>query len=87
MRQGAGCETCRGTGYRGRQGTFELLVVDDETRRLISARATAAEIKSAAVAAGTRTLRDDGIRKILAGATTISEVERVTLEPEVEASE
>ena len=87
MRQGAGCEACRGTGYRGRQGTFELLVVDDEIRRLISARATAAEIKSAAVAAGTRTLRDDGIRKILAGATTISEVERVTLEPEVEAND
>ena len=61
-------------------------MVDDEIRRLISARATAAEIKSAAVAAGTRTLRDDGIRKILAGATTISEVERVTLEPEIEDS-
>jgi general secretion pathway protein E len=86
MRQGAGCDACRGTGYRGRQGTFELLVVDDEIRRLISARVTAVEIKAAAVAAGTRTLRDDGIRKILAGATTISEVERVTLEPEVEAN-
>ena len=87
MRQGAGCAACRGTGYRGRQGTFELLVVDDEIRRLISARATAAEIKSAAVAAGTRTLRDDGVRKILDGVTTISEVERVTLEPEVEAND
>ena len=87
LRQGAGCGACRGTGYRGRQGTFELLVVDDETRRLISTRATAAEIKSAAVAAGTRTLRDDGVRKILAGVTTISEVERVTLEPDVEADE
>jgi general secretion pathway protein E len=87
MRQGAGCEACRGTGYRGRQGTFELLVVDDEIRRLISTRATAAEIKSAAVAAGTRTLRDDGVRRILAGVTTISEVERVTLEPDVEVNE
>jgi hypothetical protein len=49
---------------------------------LIQARATATEIKDAAVSAGTRTLRDDGIDKILAGVTTISEVERVTLRTE-----
>src|SRR5207248_8299541 len=82
MRSGAGCTACRNTGYRGRLGTFELLALDDDIRRLIQARATAAEIKDAAIHAGTRTLRDDGIEKILAGATTISEVERVTLRAE-----
>ena len=82
MRQGAGCATCRNTGYRGRLGTFELVALDDDIRRLIQARATASEIKEAAIGAGTHTLRDDGVAKILAGATTISEVERVTLRTE-----
>jgi type II secretory ATPase GspE/PulE/Tfp pilus assembly ATPase PilB-like protein len=82
MRTGAGCPACRSTGYRGRLGTFELLALNDDVRRLIQARATATEIKDAAVGAGMRTLRDDGIDKILAGITTISEVERVTLRTE-----
>jgi general secretion pathway protein E len=82
MRTGAGCSNCRQTGYRGRLGTFELLVLDDEIRRLIGARATASDLKDAALRNGTHTLRDDGIEKILAGITTIAEVERVTLEPE-----
>jgi type II secretory ATPase GspE/PulE/Tfp pilus assembly ATPase PilB-like protein len=82
MRMGTGCAACRKTGYRGRLGTFELLVLDDEIRRLVAARATASDIKEAALQSGTRTLRDDGIEKILAGITTIAEVERVTLEPE-----
>ena len=82
MRVGAGCEACRGTGYRGRLGTCELVVVDEGIRRLIQGRATASEIKDAALRNGTHTLRDDGIQKILAGITTIPEVERVTLEPE-----
>jgi general secretion pathway protein E len=79
MRRGAGCTACRNTGYSGRLGTFELLVLNDDVRRLVQARASAAEIKEAALQAGSRTLRDDGIEKILAGITTISEVERVTL--------
>ena len=82
MRQGAGCASCRQTGYRGRLGTFELLVLDDEVRKLVASRATATAIKDAGLRSGTRTLRDDGIEKILAGFTTIAEVERVTLEPE-----
>jgi general secretion pathway protein E len=84
MQMGDGCAACRQTGYRGRLGTFELLLVDESIRRLIGARTTASEIKQAAVRAGTRTLRDDGIAKILAGVTTTSEVERVTLTPEAE---
>jgi general secretion pathway protein E len=84
MRMGTGCAACRNTGYRGRLGTFELLVINDDIRRLIQSRAIAGEVKDAALRCGTRTLRDDGIDKILAGSTTIPEVERVTLEPELE---
>jgi general secretion pathway protein E len=79
VRVGAGCANCRGTGYRGRLGTFELLVLDDHTRRLIGGGATASEIKQAALAGGMRTLRDDGVVKVLAGQTTVAEVERVTM--------
>jgi general secretion pathway protein E len=83
MKKGRGCPACRNTGYRGRLGTFELLNIDERVRRLIQARATAAEIKEAGVAgAGMRTLRDDGVAKVLAGVTTTSEVERVTMRPE-----
>ena len=79
MRVGPGCPACRKTGYKGRLGTFELLVVDESIRRLIQARETASTIKEAAVRAGTRTLRDDGVSKILSGQTTIPEVDRVTM--------
>ena len=82
LRRGTGCPMCRQTGYRGRLGTFELLTLDDDIRALIQNRATASKIKQSAVGAGMRTLRDDGIRKVLAGATTISEVERVTAKSE-----
>jgi general secretion pathway protein E len=79
LRAGAGCPACRNTGYRGRIGLFELLVVDDAVRRQIQARANSSEIKTAAAAAGMSTLRDDGICKVLSGATTIDEVVRVTM--------
>jgi type II secretory ATPase GspE/PulE/Tfp pilus assembly ATPase PilB-like protein len=84
MRKGKGCSACRGTGYRGRVGTFELLTMDERVRKLIQNRATAAEIKEAGVVQGMRTLRDDGVEKVLAGVTTTSEVERVTMRPEEE---
>jgi general secretion pathway protein E len=79
MRNAPGCAECRNTGFRGRLGTFELLALDDDLRRLVQGRAAASEIRQTAIRAGTRTLRDDGIEKILAGVTTIAEVERVTL--------
>ena len=60
--------------------------MDEPIRRLIQSRGTASEIKDAAMRAGTRMLRDDGIEKILAGVTTTPEVERVTLQPETEES-
>jgi general secretion pathway protein E len=87
MRKGKGCAACRGTGFRGRVGTFELLMIDENVRSLIQSRATAAQIKEAGVMAGMRTLRDDGVTKILAGVTTTSEVERVTMRPEEGAAE
>jgi type II secretory ATPase GspE/PulE/Tfp pilus assembly ATPase PilB-like protein len=79
MRDGTGCDACRNTGYRGRLGIFELLVINNAVRRLVQSRATAADLKTTATGAGMQTLRDDGIRKVLAGLTTITEVERVTM--------
>ncbi len=76
--KGAGCERCSGTGYYDRQAICELLVVDETVRNLIHERAQASRIRSAAVAGGMRTLRRDGVRRILAGQTTPAEVLRVT---------
>jgi general secretion pathway protein E len=78
LRRGAGCPVCRGTGYRGRLGLFELLVVEDAVRERIQSRANAAEIKATAERSGMQNLRADGIAKALAGLTTPEEVARVT---------
>jgi general secretion pathway protein E len=75
---GPGCETCRGTGYRGRIGIHELLVVDDPVRALLMARSDAAAVRRHAGAAGMATLRDDGFAKVRAGLTTVAEVLRAT---------
>jgi general secretion pathway protein E len=89
MRQGRGCPSCRGSGYRGRIGIFELLVVDEPVRRHIQARSPASVIRGAAVEHGSmRTLREDGVEKVLAGISTVDEVERVTMrEQELETLE
>jgi general secretion pathway protein E/type IV pilus assembly protein PilB len=73
-----GCRQCRNTGYRGRIGIFELLVTNDEIRKLVGERAPTHVIKQAAMNAGMRTLRQDGWVKVLRGQTTIEEVLRVT---------
>jgi general secretion pathway protein E len=78
--RGRGCEACRGSGYRGRTGIYELLGVDDTIRDLIMQRANANMIKSAAVKAGMRTLLQHGSRKVFEGLTTAEEVLRVTQE-------
>jgi general secretion pathway protein E len=75
---GPDCNDCKETGYRGRTGIHELLVVDDDVRNLIMKNADAASIRRAATAKGMTTLREDGADKILAGRTTIEEVLRVT---------
>jgi general secretion pathway protein E len=75
-----GCQNCLGTGYRGRTGIFELLVVDDDIRTLILKNFDANTIKKTATEKGMLTLRQDGAKKVLQGITTIEEVLRVTQE-------
>ncbi|MBD3346227.1 MAG: type II/IV secretion system protein [Chitinivibrionales bacterium] len=73
--KGKGCRQCNGTGYRGRCGIFELLVPDDEVRRLVLQRGSSDEIKKHLVTTGTfDTLRKDGLRKAIDGLTTIEQV-------------
>ena len=79
-KQGAGCNECKRTGYRGRTGIHELLVIDDEIRTLVMKSADASTIRRAATARGMTTLREDGAEKVLAGETTIEEILRVTQE-------
>ena len=79
LRAGAGCGKCRGTGYKGRKAVGELLVLDDELRELVVARAPVRQIKEAALRKGTRFLRDAAVELFLAGHTSLAEVNRVTL--------
>ncbi len=74
----AGCKRCAGTGYRGRQGIFEMMILNTEVRELAFNRAPTNHIRSAARAAGMTTLTEDGRVKILRGVTTPDEVARIT---------
>ena len=76
--RGKGCEECRNTGYRGRTGLFELLVIRPELREMITAKEPSTEIKAAALK-DMITIRQDGLRKAAAGITTLDEVLRVAL--------
>ncbi len=78
--RGKGCDECRGTGYRGRTGIYELFRVTDEARGLILRKAPTGEIRRYAVAHGMVTLRVDGWAKACAGVTTVDEILRVTQE-------
>jgi general secretion pathway protein E len=78
--RGKRCEKCAFTGYYGRSGIFELLVVDDDIRRLILSNADANRIRETARGHGMKTLLEDGIGKVKAGITTLSEILRVTQE-------
>ena len=75
---GRGCDACSGTGYKGRIGIFEVLPVAGPIRELIMKRASIKEMKDKATELGMRTLREDGIGKVIKGITTIDEVLRVT---------
>ena len=75
---GRGCEDCNYTGYKGRLGIFEMLMISDKIRDLILERASTAEISRRAREDGMMSMREDGWQKILAGVTTIDEVLRVT---------
>jgi len=74
---GTGCDACRGTGYRGRIGIFELMEMNEEIAELVVRRASAGQIREAAIASGMTTLREDGIDKVLDGITTVEEITRV----------
>ena len=76
--RGQGCEKCKGKGYLGRPGIFELLVIDNEIRPMITERMDSQRIKNHAVSQGMKTLRQDGIEKVIQGITTLEEVLRVT---------
>jgi general secretion pathway protein E len=78
--RGAGCEVCGNTGYLSRKGIFELMVPDDEIRRMIVANESSNIIAHYARSRGMKTLREDGLEKVLAGITTLEEVLRVTQE-------
>jgi type II secretion system protein E len=69
-----GCEKCRGKGFRGRMGIFEIFVADDDIRQMINRNATTLQLRHRTRELGMRTLREDGIRKVLAGLTTAEEV-------------
>jgi type IV pilus assembly protein PilB len=76
--QPGGCDRCNQTGYRGRIGIFEILLMDEDLRSLVLRRASADEIAAAAVAKGMRRLREDGLEKVRLGLTSPEEVLRVT---------
>jgi type IV pilus assembly protein PilB len=75
---GQGCDACNDTGYRGRQGLFELLDMSDPVRDLVSQRAATVVLKQKAQELGMKTLREDGLRNIFDGITTIEEVLKYT---------
>jgi len=76
--KGQGCRRCQGTGYRGRMGIFEMMVVTDDVRSLILENASPRTLREASARQGMTSLRDDGFRHLWAGKTTVEEILRVT---------
>ncbi len=74
-----GCSKCFGTGYRGRLGLYEVLVVDDELRDLVATGGSVLEIQRLARSQGVTSLREDGVAKVLEGMTSYLELLRVTV--------
>ncbi|MEI6350467.1 MAG: ATPase, T2SS/T4P/T4SS family [Verrucomicrobiota bacterium] len=77
--RGLGCEACRHLGYKGRLGIFEIFLIDDEVRFMINEGASTIELRKRAREFGMRTLREDGVRKVLSGITTAEEVIAATM--------
>ena len=75
---GKGCDVCNHTGYKGRKGIYELLNITDPIRELINQRAPSVVLKQKAIELGMTTLREDGLRSIYDGETTIEEVLKYT---------
>ena len=76
--RGTGCEKCKGKGYFGRSGIFELLTIDNEIRPMITDKIDSQSIRKYAISRGMKTLRQDGIEKVISGISTLQEVLRVT---------
>jgi type IV pilus assembly protein PilB len=74
-----GCEQCRQIGYKGRMGIFEIFEIDDEVRHMINKRGSTLMLRQRARELGMRTLREDGVRKVLAGLTSAEEVISITI--------
>ena len=74
-----GCDKCRNLGYKGRMGIFEMFIIDDEVRFMINDRASTLQLRKRARELGMRTLREDGVRKVLSGMTTAEEVIATTM--------
>ncbi|MEI9895495.1 MAG: ATPase, T2SS/T4P/T4SS family [Chthoniobacter sp.] len=77
--KGAGCEKCKNLGYKGRMGIFEIFEIDDDVRHMINEKASTIELRKRAREMGMRTLREDGIRKVLSGLTSAEEVIGATM--------
>ena len=78
FRAGKGCRECRGAGYKGRMAIAELMILNDELRELITARAPVRQLREAAQRSGTRLLRDAAFDAVRRGHTTLQEIDRVT---------
>jgi len=78
--EGAGCKDCNHTGYKGRLGIFEMMEMTGELRELAFRKASTNKVRDEAIVSGMRTLREDGVRKVIAGLTTIEEILRITAE-------
>jgi general secretion pathway protein E len=78
IHEAGGCERCGGTGYRGRNGVFEILEMSEEVRKLIGPQTDSHVVDSAAMAGGMTTMLADAVAKCRAGLTTVPEVFRVT---------
>ena len=78
LNRGVGCSECNHTGYRGRTGIYEFLLVDDEIRRLIVSKADSNEIQQTAMRKGMTTLKQEGATKVIQGLTATEEVLRIT---------
>ena len=74
-----GCDQCRNTGYKGRMGIFEIFIIDDEVRHMINKRSSTLHLRKRARELGMRTLREDGVRKVLSGLTSAEEVISITI--------
>ena len=78
--EGKGCKGCLDTGYKGRRGIYELMIPDEQIRKLIADKAALDEIRQAVLKTGMKTMRDDGLEKVGKGLTSREEVLRVTQE-------